>query len=114
MKCRSWVDPTKFNKKGLPTPRALIGSHLMKPDIALSYYDKQPKQRAKLEQAIKRMVRCGGCVEFSMSSEYDEGGDTGNVDAGIQCSRCGETSHPIVVNSETVERWMQERLDATE
>jgi hypothetical protein len=112
VKCQSWVDPAKFNKKGLPTPRSLIGTHLMIPDIALSCYDKQPKQRAKLAEAIKRMVRCGGRVEFSMSPEYDEGGDTGNIDAGIQCSLCGETSHPVVVNSETVERWIQERLDA--
>lgn len=112
MKCQSWVDPAKFNKKGLPTPRALIGTHLMIPDIALSNYDKQPKERAKLEAAIKRMVRCGGRVEFDMSVEYDEGGDTGGIDAGIQCSLCGETSHPIVVNSESVEQWIQERLDA--
>lgn len=114
MKCQSWVDPTKFNKKGLPTPRSVIGSYLMIPDIALSYYDKQPKQRAKLAEAMKRMVRCGGRVEFWMGVEYDEGGDTGEIDANLRCVNCGETSHPITMNSEIAEQWIQERLDTME
>lgn len=114
MKCQSWVDPAKFNKEGVPTPRSVIGTYALTPEHALEQFATSPKQQAKLRDAITRMVRCGGRVEFWMVAGFDEGGYTSSIDANLCCVNCGETVHALKIDSEIAEQWIQERLDATD
>lgn len=109
MKCQSWVDPHKFNKKNLPTLRALIGPYRMDWDLVLR--DVKGTRREKLEQQRARAIRCGGRLTFSMYADCGEEGSDG-VEVDVRCELCHEYVHAVGLNSEVVEQWVQERLDA--
>lgn len=83
----------------------------MNADIALSYYDKLPKQRARIAEAISRMVQCGGRVEFSMYADCSDEG-TGEIETSLRCVNCGQTAHAITMDSEKARQWVQQQLDA--
>jgi hypothetical protein len=112
MKCQAWVDPDKFNKKGKPTARSSIGTYHLDWDRFIS--EVKGTLRTKREAQRARAVRCGGHLTFSMMVEYDEGGETGGIETEVRCDNCQEYLHGLGLNSEVVEQWIQERLDARE
>lgn len=110
MKCQSWVDPAKFNKKGFSTPRAVIGTFSMDWDLVLS--QAKGTRREKLEQQRARAVRCGGRVTISLYAECDDEYGSGGVETDLRCGQCQEYVHAVGLNPEVAEQWIQERLDA--
>jgi hypothetical protein len=109
MKCQAWVDPAKFNKKGLPTPRASIGAYTLDWDRYLS--EVKGTLREKREQQKRRAVRCGGKLEVSMYADCGDEGTDG-VEVEVRCNQCQEYIHSVGLNSEVAEQWLQDRLDA--
>jgi len=111
MKCQSWVDPQKFNKKGKPRPRSVIGTYRMDWDRYLS--EAKGSRREKLEAVRARAVRCGGRLHVYLGADCDELGTQG-VEVDVRCENCMDYVHSVGLNEEVVEQWIQERLDATE
>lgn len=112
MKCQAWVDPAKFNKKDMPSPRAFIGSYTL--DVARYLGEVKGTLHAKRVAQMERALRCGGHLTVSIYADSDEEGYTGKVEVEVYCDDCHEYNHLIGLNAEVVEQWIQERLDATE
>lgn len=111
MKCQSWVDPARFNKKKLPGLRSMIGTYTLDWDRYVN--EVKGTLREKREAIRARAVRCGGHLTFSISADCgEEASDSVYID--LHCEWCGEYDHSVGLNSEVVEQWIQERLDGME
>jgi hypothetical protein len=109
VKCQSWVDPERFNKKGKPSPRSVVGTYRLDWDHYLTLVKGTWLEKRKALR--ERAVRCGGHLVFSMYADCGEGSNNA-VEIDLHCENCGEYVHSVGLNVEVVEQWIQERLDS--